>query len=472
MALAVNEQSEQVAALAKQWPLLEALQEGTPAMRKGRTMFLPKWPNEEAQSYDARVATATLFPAYRRTVSVMSGKPFAEPVTLNDDVPAQLVSLAEDVDRMGVNLHAFASEMFDEAMGYGFCGILVDYPDTMVRDDQGRPLPNQPRRTVAEIEREGIRPYWVRVKHNQILGWRTETRNGRQQLSQLRLLESVEEEDGDFGTKQVQQVRVLYPGSWQLWRQTGDKGEWEIYREGRTSLTEIPFAPIYGRREGFMIGKPPMLDLAYLNVKHWQSQSDQDTIEHVARVPILAVIGVDAKDVQLTVGANSAVALPDNGDMKYVEHSGNSIKAGADSLIRLEEQMIQSGAELLVKKPGDRSATESANDAEGNKSDLQRMAEMFMDSLDLALYFTAKFMGLPSGGTVKLFTDFGAGTLSEASSQLVLNIQQGGLITKGTAIKELQRRGVLDEAVDAETELALVEAEGPAPGTMTDEEPE
>ncbi|HEY9145729.1 MAG TPA: DUF4055 domain-containing protein, partial [Thiobacillus sp.] len=261
------------------------------------------------------------------------------------------------------------------------------------------------------------------------------------------------------------------PGSWQLWRQTGDKGEWEIYREGRTSLTEIPFAPIYGRREGFMVGKPPMLDLAYLNVKHWQSQSDQDTIEHVARVPILAGVGIE-EGSPITVGANCAVNLPLGADLKYVEHSGASIKAGADSLIRLEEQMIQSGAELLVKKPGDRSATESANDAEGNKSDLQRMAEMFMDSLDLAMYFTAKFMGLDSGGTVKLYTDFGAGTLSEASAQLVLNIQQGGLITKGTAIKELQRRGVLDEAVDADDELALVEAEGPAPGTMTDEDTE
>jgi len=281
-------------------------------------------------------------------------------------------------------------------------------------------------------------------------------------------VESVEEADGDFGAKQVQQVRVLFPGGWQLWRQTGDKGEWTICREGRTSLKEIPFAPVYGRREGFMVGKPPMLDLAYLNVKHWQSQSDQDTIEHVARVPILAGVGLEEGDA-ITVGANCAVRIPLGSDLKYVEHSGNSIKAGADSLTRLEEQMIQSGAELLVKKPGDRSATESANDAEGNKSDLQRMAEMFMDSLDLALYFTAKFMGLPDGGTVKVFTDFGAGSLSEASSQLVLNIQQGGLITKQTAIKEFQRRGVLDEGVDADTELALVEAEGPAPDNMTDE---
>jgi len=465
MPLAVNEQSEQVAALAKLYPALEALQEGTPAMRAGGVAFLPKWPNEENISYQARLATATLFPAYRRTATVMGGKPFSKPLVLNEDVPAQIVGWAENIDRMGVNLHAFASELFDEAVAYGFCGILVDYPDTAVRDGAGNVLPPQPR-TVAQVEAEGIRPYWVRIKHDQILGWRTDMVNGQPRLSQLRLMESVEEPDGDFGTVHVAQVRVLYPGGWQLWRETGKNGSWALYREGRTTLREIPFAPVYGRREGFMYGKPPLLDLAFLNIKHWQSQSDQDTIEHVARVPILAGVGIDDEDWQISVGASTAVRLPVGADLKFVEHSGAAIKAGAESLIRLEEQMIQAGAELLVKKPGDRSATESANDAEANKCDLQRMAEMFEDSIDLALQFTADFARLGSGGTCTVYKDFGEATLSDASGQLVLAMQQGGLISKATAIAELQRRGELREDIDADTELALVEEEGPPPGML------
>jgi len=35
-----------------------------------------------------------------------------------------------------------------------------------------------------------------------------------------------------------------------------------------------------------MQAKPPLLDLAWLNVEHWQSASDQSNILHVARVPI------------------------------------------------------------------------------------------------------------------------------------------------------------------------------------------
>ena len=46
------------------------------------------------------------------------------------------------------------------------------------------------------------------------------------------------------------------------------------------------------------------------------------------------------------------------------------VAVGRSELQALEEQMIQTGAELLVSKPGQRTATESANDAEANKSEL------------------------------------------------------------------------------------------------------
>jgi hypothetical protein len=59
-------------------------------------------------------------------------------------------------------------------------------------------------------------------------------------------------------------------------------------RERRFRADYIPFVPLYGTRLAFMMGISPLRDVAYLNVKHWQSQSDQDTILHVARVPILA----------------------------------------------------------------------------------------------------------------------------------------------------------------------------------------
>lgn len=457
MTLAVNQRSAEVEALAKPWPMLQALQDGTAAMRAAGKAYLPQWPAEEDTAYRARLATATLFPAYRRTVGVMSGKPFAKALTLND-ADKRIETFAQNIDLQGVNLHTWAAEQFRAAIGFGLAGVLVEYPRAATAGP----------RTVAAVERAGLRPYWVRVRHDQVLGWRVANVNGAMQLTQLRLWECVEEDDGPWGSKPVDQVRVLYPGGWQTYRATGEKGEWVLHEEGRTTLSRIPFVPFYGLREAFMVGRAPMIDLAYLNVKHWQSQSDQDTILHAARVPILAIIGADDKS-QLAVGASTAVKLPLTADMKWVEHGGAAIGAGETSLDKLRDQMIQTGAELLVKREsGDVSATEAGNDAEANKSDLQRIAEGFEDALDMALEFTAEYAHLDKAGTVSLFSDYGAATLSDASASLVLQLQQGGLLSKETALVEFKRRGVLAAEVDVEDEIERAEAEGPALGEMVE----
>jgi hypothetical protein len=458
---AVNKRSAAVNALAAQWPIVDALMGGTPSMRAAGQELLPRWPGEEIASYEARLKAATLFPAFRRTVSVMSGKPFSKQLTLSDDTPERLVEWAEDIDLEGANLHAFASESFTEAIAWGFSGILVESPTAI-------PAANGREPTRAEQVRAGVRPYFVRIRHDQILGWRTSSVSGASKLTQLRYSEDAPEPDGEYGEKTVHRVRVLEPGSFRVFEYS-DGGEWALKDEGVTGLSYIPFVPIYGVRKRFMVGSPPLLDLAYLNVKHWQSQSDQDTILHVARVPIL-FLKAFSEDVIVTVGAGSAIRGDhEHSDVKFVEHSGASIDAGRQSLLDLEEQMIQSGAELLVKKPGNRSATESINDAEANKSDLQRMAENLEDSLDLAMQYMADYARLPSGGNISLFKDYGAATLSAASGQLVIGMYNTSLISKRTALTEMQRRGELSPDIDADTEIAQIEDEGPALGDLTDD---
>jgi hypothetical protein len=220
-----------------------------------------------------------------------------------------------------------------------------------------------------------------------------------------------------------------------------------------------------------MRGASPLLDLAFLNVKHWQSQSDQDDSVMYARKRLLALVGGN-KDEPIVSSSNSVIYLPIGGDVKVAQGSAESVRVGQEALAALEDQMIQAGAELLVKKPGQRTATEAASDADANKSDLQRLVEGFEDSLDFALYFMAQYANLPTGGHVTLFKDFGADSLGEASGQLVLAMQQGGLISKGRAIAEMKRRGYLAAEVDADEEAEQVEAEGPALGSMGDAEDE
>src|SRR5450631_2797760 len=124
----VRKTSAAVDGMAENWPLIDALMGGTTAMRAAGKKYLPQWPAEESNSYKARLETATLFPAYERTVAVMTGKPFSKPITVGEDVPPRLAEWCENIDLQGRNLHAFAADLCMEALAYGFGGILIDCP--------------------------------------------------------------------------------------------------------------------------------------------------------------------------------------------------------------------------------------------------------------------------------------------------------------------------------------------------------
>ncbi len=453
----VNEKSAQVLALAKTWHVIDSLMGGTASMREAGRTYLPQQPREDDDDYKYRLETATLFPAFARTVAVMAGKPFSKQLALSEDTPSRTLELIDDIDNEGRNLQAFAADVFAEAISIGFCGILVDSTRGDVEITPER-LPSE-----DDIKKAAIRPYWIHVRHQDILGWRTEKVGAVYRLTQLRIAETSTAPDGEFGQQTVNRVRVWTPDVWQLYEQRREG--FVLIESGPNRLGVVPFVPCYGKRVGFMHGLPPLLDLAYQNIKHWQAQSDQDDSARFARKRLLVFSGLDETQ-NLTASSAQAIKLPVGGDAKVIQGSAESVSVGRSELDALELQMIQTGAELLSRQPGQRTATEASNDAEANKSELQRIVETFEDSLDLALQYTADWLNAGEGGKVSLFKDFAPASLSEASAQLMLSLQQGGIISKETVIRELQRRGILSPDIEPATEIALAAEDAPALGTI------
>ena len=470
--------SAAVSRMSADWTLAAALLGGTRAMREAGKAYLPQWPKEDPLAYAARLATAVLFPAYSRTVNTLAAKPFSKPVQIGDDVPPQLVDWMEDVDCEGRNLHAFAADLMECAMGYGLCGILVDFPDSAEVPTTAAGV-----RTQADEAAAGLRPYWVHIKPHQIIGWRASRVRGEWVIQQLRIKECVEEADGEWGAKEVEQIRVLEPGLWRTYREvkTAPGTQWQPHKEGVTTLDFVPFVPVYGKRCGFMVGEPPLIEVAHLNVAHWQSASDQQTLLHVARVPILTAVNVSDSNGpngeivrwEMTVGASAAVRINgENADLKYVEHSGAAIEAGAKDLETLEDRMRQAGAELLVVGNGaaaKMTATQVATENEVGMCALQRIALALEDALDLALDYTARWvnLGADAGGHVTLFSDFAVATLAEASAELLLKANQAGKLSDESLYSELQRRAIVAPDKSWDDERELLDAQGPTPGLLT-----
>ena len=113
---------------------------------------------------------------------------------------------------------------------------------------------------------ENGRPYWTQYTPRDILGWRSEIKDGKQVLTQLRLMEEIIVPDGLYG-EAVQQVRVLTPGAFEI-HQKDKKGDFVLVDEGRTSLSEIPFAVAYSNRVGVLESRHALADIAELNLGH------------------------------------------------------------------------------------------------------------------------------------------------------------------------------------------------------------
>lgn len=457
----VSTQSEAVLSMATAWALATALMGGTATMRSAKERYLPRWPNEPPEDFKARLQISTLFPAYQRTVDTLAAKPMSKSITFPEGMDPELEAWMNDIDLQGRNADQFIGSVIEAALSHGLTGILVDY-QAVERETGSQPM------SQAEEAALGLRPYMVHIKAEHILGWRSERTTEGWRFTKLRIMETVMEDDGEFGEASVEQVRVLTPGAWVTHRKVKDSATnsmtWQVHKSGTTSIQVIPFVPVYGMRTGFMMARPPMLELAYLNVKHWQSQSDQDTLLHFIRVPILALTGVEDDDFKLTIGSAVAVKLPATATLHFVEHTGSAVGSGVAALEALKDEMRQAGAELLVLSQGPITATEVATDNSVGMCHLQKVANGVEQSLNAAIALMCLYVKLTPPEDAKLFSDFGAATLAEASAQLLVTMATAGKLSDETLFNEFQRRGIVAADVSWGDEKERISVQGPPLG--------
>jgi hypothetical protein len=436
---------------AAAWKLPRTLMGGTRAMRMAGRDYLPIEAGESDPAYQARLNRTTLFNAFRKTVKDLAGKVFTKPIVLNADVPPTLVTYAENIDLAGRNLNVFAFDVFLDGLQAGISFILGEMPPAV----EGQ--------TRADEKKTGRRPYLVHIKAESLIGWKSDVINGQETLTQIRISECVTEPDAEnpYEEAEIEQIRVLEPGRWEIWRRSDkDRTEWVLHAQGPTTLDYIPLAPVYIRRKGFMLGEPPLEDLADLNVAHWQSQSDQRNILHVARVPILFGAGFD-ENATLVVGANTmARASNEKATLQYVEHTGKAIGSGENDLKSLETQMQAMGLQLVMPTPGGETATGAIIDDVKENSPLAMMAHALQDAIEQALGFMAEYDGLgkDQGGSVVVNTEFGMTTRGATDLADLVNAADKGLITPETFVREAQRRGVISEDIDPKNEADAAEA--------------
>lgn len=440
----VNDPNNAWVNMEPHWLLIECLLQGTYGIRKKHRKYLPQEPRELDEAYDNRLIRSTLAPFYVRIERMLAGMLTRKPVRLND-VSDVITEQLFDVDLQGNDLNVWTYETARKCIRYGHVGVLVDAP----------------------AAGQNGRPYWVTYTPRDILGWRSEQQDGRQVLTQLRLVEDVVVPDGLYGEKQVQQVRVLTPGAYEIHQKDG-KGDFRIVDEGRTSLSQIPFSVAYANRTGLLESMPPLADIAELNLKAYQVQSDLDNQLHISAVPMLAFYGFPQSAEEVSAGPGEAIAFPAEGRAEYIEPSGNSFQAQFQRLEQIAGQINELGlAAVLGQKLSAETAEAKRIDRSQGDSAMMVVAQNMQDMIDNCLVFHAEYMQEANAGSCLVNRDFLGQRLEPQEIQALLQLYTAGTITQKTLLDQLAAGEVLGDEFDVEEELEATEA-----GGLLDKEPE
>jgi hypothetical protein len=436
-------------------------------MRQAGRTYLPQFPKESNARYETRLAASVLYEVYRLTVETLAGRPFGKAVQLAEGTPAFYTDVVEDVDLSGTDLTTFAMQCMLDMLVYGKAHVLADLPNTAeLRDTLGRPL------TKADEADYRLRGYLVRLDPAAVVGWCGQRVGGREELSELRYRLTVDASaspDDPYGHQQQDVVIAWYPDRIERWEQARNgngRDEWTLQGQTANTLGRIPLVTVYTRREGLLVAYPPLEGLAWLNIKHWQCQSDQDQIEKMARVPMLHFAGYDAEDVQgFEVGPFRSIVNRDpSARVEVIETDGAAVGVGQRALEVLVGQMESLAMAPLRRRPGNVTATELAIDAGRQVSDLEAYVLKLEHGLGAALHLAARWSGQGAleAPAVRIAQDFGWTVgLKEELAELREDFKLG-VIPRRIYLSERQRRGLLSSDLDIEAVIAEAEAEGAA----------
>jgi hypothetical protein len=465
-------------AMADYWLLVETLNGGVDALRARSQTYLPKFPNETANDYAHRKDATPFTNIYADVSRNLASKPFGRELKLKDGSDSQMIDLVEDIDGQGNSLHVFASTVFQYGIDKAIDWILVDYSKA--------PMDARPR-SIAEEKQAGLRPYWVHISAERMLAVYSDMINGMEKIIHARIQEDVTEIEG-FGEITKNRVRVMNrekladgsyaPATYQVFEKFIDKNNDVAWMsiEGPAPITigVIPIVPFCtGKRIGSTWRiRPPLRDVAYLQIEEYQQESNLKSVMELTCFPMLTANGVMGTEagpnntrvpIKVPVGPKAVLfAEPDgngaHGSWGFIEPSAASIKTLMDHLDNTQKNIRDLGMQPLTT--ANLTVITAANVAMKAHSAVQAWALALKDALEQAFVFTTMWVG----GTVKpvevdIYTDFGVDMEAGTELDSLLRAQAQSVLSKQTVQDEFKRRGVLSDNFDPDEEKTRLAGE-------------
>lgn len=450
------------------WLVARTLRGGTKAMREARETYTPRMDMEykEPSRYERRLKRSTLYPGYDDRVESLASLPFQKEPTIEGELPEPLDRIISDADRCGTSLAAFMQSIYEDAIDRGMGMFLVD----------NVPYENLP---LTEVDELDARPYFVRILPDNLVGFRTETRNGRDVVVQLRYRNWLWV-PGPSGTDQlIDRVYVWDESTVTTWERASP--EQTIDREEKAAMQSssgyrivdqrahgypdgIPLVVAYTRKVGTLHAKPALLSLAWINVAHWESCSIQADALAYCRSPTRVIAGASQEVAEQKPTASTGATIIDTSPdltMTFVEIAGTSLAAGEREIEMLRLQMEALGMRPMMSSQGPETATGEVRADMAEKS----KAQAWVENVEWAIYQgfekAAKWLGmeLPDDFDITLFKDSSLIAGKATDLPVLMQMASTRSLSLASFLREVKARGVLVTVEDIEAEVETIRTE-------------
>jgi len=454
--------------MSDHWELVLDLLGGTRRMREVGTAWLPKEPDEEPTPYANRLARSFLHPGYKDGVRKIVARPFSRSIKLPVEAPERLAYIEADADGAGRTLTQIGKDTMTWGIHGGLSHIFVD-------------MPSVDGAATAADERENL-PHLIPIKAHDML-WAAP--GGQGFPIGIRYRETSTEAAGEFSDKQVERIRIVLGreltgdafGSWQLWER--ELSETTKRSDGLQTLTDnwvpvdepqpyrwpgpgVPVATHYTNRTSELMAEPALEELAWVNLMHWQSQSDQRNILRFLRLGILVLSGLTEQEVKgVKLGnINFWKLVKDNAKLQTANFNTAPAEVGRQDLIDLETRMEAMGLLPLVTRTGDVTATAAAIDTANMQSDIEAWVADLQVTMRRCYEMAATWLNLgdlPEDFIVQVYSDFPLAFKSSDDIEKAIKIRKQGDMTTDTFVRQLARRNYYGEGFDIDKEIEDLE---------------
>ena len=427
--------------------------------------YLPQEPAEPPDAYKARLGRSVFSDFFRASIHAFAG--VLSKFSLVDP-PASLKAAADNIDLEGNSLTAWLQQADSLMLRDGAVALCVEMP------------PDRPG-TAGEEAAMGRRPYLLHRPRAKVLNWRVSVTDGVETLERVTLLETVEEEDGAFGVKTEPRYRVIGRGEWWLFK---------IERDAKNNLTAVqvdqgeyigangqrlPVVPVVwysGYQVGFGHGEMELQQVVEHSIDHFQQRSDLREKTHKCAMPVPVAIGrtppaPGQAQRPLVIGPNTVIDLDQGGSFTFAEPSASSLVEQRNQIAEVERLIGRQTLGFLFGDPGGtKTAKQASMEGAQTENAIARIAQRKASAVQSLMAIWVMFTGEPlqPGAGLQMSDTIYEQPLEAADISQLQQLTAGEkLMSRRSAIEELQRSGRLKVTTSVEEELERIAEEEPDP---------